>query len=59
MNPRTPVPTLLTCPATACPRCDDHRIVLFAVDAERSFVWYECEGCEYLWELARKPVGTR
>lgn len=51
MKPPTTVPTLLTRPATACPRCDDSRVVPLAVDSESSFAWYECEACKYLWAL--------
>ena len=45
------VPTLLTHPTTACPRCDGPRIVLLGSADDREFDWRECEECGHLWAL--------
>lgn len=45
------VPTLLTKPTIACPRCDGPRVIALAVSAENAFAWHECEDCRYLWAL--------
>ena len=52
MKSRTPiVPTLLTRPTRACPRCDRPRLRPLAVNRFGSFAWHECEDCLYLWAV--------
>lgn len=45
-NPNIPI--ALT---TTCPRCGGSHIVAFGIDAERAFVWRECETCTHTWAL--------
>jgi len=44
-------PTLLTNPATICPRCDAPRVSALVVDAHSFFAWHECRSCRHLWAL--------
>lgn len=48
-RPMATTPTLLIRPTTACPRCDDTRVVKLAHDIDGAFAWHECADCSYLW----------
>ena len=47
------LPTLLTTPTRACPRCDSNRVLAIAAVVDNAFDWRECEECAYLWAIPR------
>jgi hypothetical protein len=49
----TTLPTLLTKPTPACPRCDGQGVHGVTVDTWSAFEWRECDGCSHLWAIPR------